>query len=82
MPHNPMQSKEGYERAVAELDATNSKLDLQVANCRYCRMAKRRAEALGVNLQQRPSRGNCKRHREAYRLAYVTSPVSEAYWTS
>jgi hypothetical protein len=86
-----MQTKDGYERSVAALDAAQARLDEQVAACRYCKAAKTRAhnkvkytddaDALAAAFA-RADQAECKEHRSRRRLNYVTSPVSETYWST
>lgn len=61
---------DGGAQAQADLDGKNAEIDYAVSKCRYCKTAAKRGKKY------------CGKHRRAYHLAYVTSPVSETYWTS
>jgi hypothetical protein len=56
--------------AEAEYIAQATGIELEAADCRYCKRAQAKAGR------------NCRTHREEARLAYVCSPVSETYWAS
>ena len=47
--------------------------ELTREQCRYCRAAQKR---------KGDSAAECKKHRDAARLAYLTSTSSETYWAS
>lgn len=64
---------EAREAARAELDAEMRRIKEQELACGWCKRAK---------VRKGSERATCRRHGEAYHLAYVTSPVSEAYWSS
>jgi hypothetical protein len=67
---NKMQTPEGREKSRVEYEAMQAKLSAVMDACRYCKVARKRGK-----------RG-CKKHLERSRLNYVTSPISEAYWSS
>jgi len=84
--------------AKAEYHLESYQIGLAIADCRYCKTAKKReqakadaaevpAEGWAKERQQqhwadRVARAACKKHKTARGLAYVTSPVSETYWAS
>jgi hypothetical protein len=63
-------------RPQREYEAARARLDAEMDACRYCKRARAKAE------EERGSRDGCKRHLSQRRLIYVTSPISETYWSS
>lgn len=74
-----MLNQEAQEKHQKEYDAAMVRIDAQVLNCKYCKGAKTRAARTG---DTRPRSQECKKHAERRRLTYVTSPISETYWSS
>lgn len=76
------------------LDEEYAQIEETIANCPNCKISKtfaikkRAAErqtatdARFARLEQDVQRAACKRHRNLRHLAYVTSPLSETYWSS
>lgn len=89
---------EGKAKAEADYAEAVAKIDAAVAECRYCKAAKtrklnalqRRGQLWAVENESKHRQltitalfdTECDKHRNAYRLAYVCSPVSETYWAS
>jgi hypothetical protein len=68
-----MLTEEGREKALKEYSDKCKIIASQIATCRYCKSARTRTN----NLTKK-----CKRHDEALRIAYCTSPISETYWAT
>lgn len=86
--YGPPTDPEVRARMQKELDERNAAIDETMANCPNCKIAKtltRKNAPLRLTTEQlnyRVERAGCKRHKDMHRLNYVTSPLSETYWTS
>jgi hypothetical protein len=70
---------EARERAEKELAERYAEIEDSAFCCVACANTRRKQKANG-DLEWR--RKHCKNHRMMFQIAYNTSPLSEAYWTS
>lgn len=92
-----MLTPEAAAQENARLDARRAEIDAAVASCPHCKAAKtRKAKAISAvdeyedwfgedpaarrRAEYKPT--ECSRHSSARRLLWVTSPLSETYWSS
>lgn len=82
MPYGRIEG-EARERAQKELDAEYAEIKDSSLVCVPCTHARQKAKANDTGDKYNNWRtAMCKNHRMMSQVAYNTSPLSEAYWTS